>query len=51
MSKVISFEPRVGKAQTGQISGGFTVIIPCLNEIVTKIKTLMWDKWQNKMLK
>ena len=28
MSKVISFEPRVGKAQTGQTSGGFTAIIP-----------------------
>ena len=31
MSKVISFEPRVGKAQTGQTSGGFTVIIPFNN--------------------
>ena len=28
MSKVISFEPRVGKAQTGQTSGGFTAIKP-----------------------
>ena len=28
MSKVIGFEPRVGKAQTDQTSGGFTVIIP-----------------------
>ena len=25
---MISFEPRVGKAQTGQTSGGFVVIIP-----------------------
>ena len=28
MGKVISFEPRVGKVQTGQTSGGFAVIIP-----------------------
>ena len=28
MGKAISFEPRVGKAQTGQTSGGFAVIIP-----------------------
>ena len=26
--KVISFKPRVGKAQTGQTSGGFAIIIP-----------------------
>ena len=26
--KVISFKPRVGKAQTGPTSSGFTVIIP-----------------------
>ena len=25
---MLSFEPRVGKAQTGQTSGGFSVIIP-----------------------
>ena len=31
MGKVISFEPRVGKAQMGQTSGGFTVIIPKTN--------------------
>ena len=30
VGKVISFEPRVGKLQTGQPSGGFTVIIPKL---------------------
>ena len=28
MSKVISFEPRVGKAKTGQTSGGFAAIKP-----------------------
>ena len=31
MSKVISFESRVGKAQTGQTSGGFTAIKPLNN--------------------
>ena len=28
MDKVISFEPQVGKAQTGKTSGRFAVIIP-----------------------
>ena len=28
---MISFIPRVGKVQTGQSSGGFTVIIPKIN--------------------
>ena len=34
---MISFEPRVGKAQTGLTSGGFAVIIPIIidNSIVT----------------
>ena len=31
MSKVISFESRVGKVQTGQTSGGFTAIKPLNN--------------------
>ena len=39
MSKVISFEPRVGKAQTGQTSGGFTVIIPKSN-----IEFYAWER-------
>ena len=37
MGKVISFEPRVGKAQTDQTSSEFAVIIP-INK---------YNKWQN----
>ena len=32
---MISFEPRAGKAQTGQTSGGFAVIIPIKFKILS----------------
>ena len=37
---MISFEPRVGKAQTGQTSGGFTVIIPITRVIKDQTSAL-----------
>ena len=43
MSKVISFEPRVGKVQTGQTSGGFTAIKPKEKEKEKK-ETCGWKK-------
>ena len=43
MGKVISFEPRVGKVQTGQTSGGFAVIIPKTKKQKQKTKTKTWD--------
>ena len=36
---MISFEPQVGKAQTGQTSSRFTVIIPKINNGANALQT------------
>ena len=38
---MISFEPRVAKAQTGQTLGGFAVIIPFFNVYVIFFHAIM----------
>ena len=63
---MISFEPRVSKAQTGQTSRGFTVIIPKNNDcrcrglcfsmdkvmlgVATGLEGLIWNTWFNYIL-
>ena len=45
---MISFEPQVGKVQTGQTSRGFAVIIPIIYEQKQKVVNILTRRQEEK---